>query len=120
MPVKTLEKDNFIYIAYRRKTGKDFMDFKNVIDSFIKTDSRLRNVIVDLTKNMMITESEINVLCNVIKKNTGTSRTLYIIADKKTNDKLRSIRLTDAAGVMVFDNHLALFTALGKDYRFAP
>jgi hypothetical protein len=116
MPVKTLEKKEFIYIVYRRGGIIDFLDFRNAVDSSTKIPARRKNLIIDLSKNGPITESEINVLVLAMRKFMGTSLTLFVIAGQKTREKLQSTRLADAPGVRIFDDHPELFAALKKKH----
>ena len=92
MPVREIEKPDFIYLAYRKRGFAEFIEFKDSIESAIKKGKE-RDIIVDLSQDYMITEEEIELLAKVIGNFHGTSRHLRVIANNSTKQKLETMNL---------------------------
>lgn len=56
MPLEKIEKPGFVYIAYRRKDHNDFDAFKTTLEASIKQDLTIENIVIDLTRDKMLTD----------------------------------------------------------------
>ncbi len=105
MPVKSLEKPGFEYVAYRRESPKDYMDFKTELFRYAKDKKDSRDIVVDATKADVLNEAEIELLLRVLRELRGTKRTLRLIMSKPIFRKLESSNLFHAPNVAGYDNH---------------
>jgi prephenate dehydratase len=114
MPVKSIEKEGFAYIAYRREGTKDYMDFKAEVEAHVKKDGGSNDIVLDLTKSDSLTEDEMGVLAEVLGSFRGTKRALRLILSKPIHDKLDSQNFFKANNLSAYDNHASFLEFLKK------
>jgi len=114
MPIKSIEKETFTYLVYKRESLHDYMEFKDELDRFVKTKDSKKDVVVDFTKSDSITEGEAGLLANVLKKFMGTKRTLRLIVTKPIQEKLNSQNLFMSDNLMIFNSHKLFLEFLEK------
>lgn len=119
MPLEKIEKPGFVYIAYRRNNIKDFSIFKTALETSLKQDQNLHDIIIDLTRDKMLTEGEIALIATVIKKIQGTARNLRIIACEEIRQKLESTNLLKIQNITAYTNHEALLEDMNKSRQNA-
>jgi anti-anti-sigma regulatory factor len=115
MPLEKLDKTGFVYIAYRREHMKDFEQFKFALEETLKQDKTIRDIIIDLTKDKMLTEGEVALIAKVIQKLQGTSRRLRIIANPEIAAKLESTNLLKIKNIFAYTHHELLLADLNKN-----
>lgn len=115
MPLEKIEKPGFVYIAYRRKDHNDFDAFKTTLEALKKQDLTIENIVIDLTRDKMLTEGEIALIAKTIQKLQGTSCSLRIIASAEIAEKLESTNLLKIKNIFVYTNHEALLEDLNKN-----
>jgi hypothetical protein len=101
------EKKGFVYIAYHRHGILDCMELKDTIDKLVEWDQR--DIVVDLTENIMISEGETAALARAVKNLCGTNRKLRLITGDHIRTKLKTTRLSDVGKVMAFETSDSLF-----------
>lgn len=112
--MKVLKKPGFYYVAYNRTEIDDFVIFRTMLETLSKTDTMDRDIIVDLTKDSSVTDGELMVLANVIKRFLGTKRTLRIVANEQTRTKFDTTNLFRAGNVEIYADHIALLETLSR------
>jgi hypothetical protein len=111
MPVRKIEKPDFIYLAYRRRSFAEFIELKNAIESAMK-EAKERDIIIDLSQDYMITEEEMELLMKVLSQFRGTSRHLKIIANNSTKQKLETMNAFKTGNIFIYENPLLAFNSL--------
>jgi hypothetical protein len=111
MPVRKIEKPDFIYLAYRRSGLAEFIDLKNAIESAMK-EAKERDIIIDLSQDYMIAEEEMELLMKVLRQISGTSRHLKIIANNSTKQKLETMNVFKTGNIFIYENPLLAFNSL--------
>jgi hypothetical protein len=114
MPLEKLEKRGFVYIAYRRDHIKDFDKFRGALKEALKADKNMHDIVVDLTRDIMLTEGEVALLAAIIKELQGTTRHLRIIANEAIDKKLASTNLLKIENIIVYINHEQLLKDLNN------
>lgn len=110
MPFKILEKDSFVYIAYKRDKSDDFTVYRDSLEQFSKDDSR--DIVVDFTCSEILTEGEMGVIVTVLKHMQGTSRQLRIIAPSDLYDRFELRNLHKANNILLYKNHQTLLQSI--------
>ena len=110
MPIKKLEKEDFVYLAFRRDGAGDRYEFRRELDSLVQCDDR--DIIVDLTAETSVTESGVALLAGVVKQLQGTSRSLRIIAPRAIYKRLENHNLGKAGNVSLYNDHAELLERL--------
>jgi hypothetical protein len=110
MPFKVLEKETFVYIAYKRDKSSDFNVYRNALEQFSKDDTR--DIVVDFTRSEIVTEGEIAVLVMVLKQIQGTSRQLRIIAPSDLYNRFELRNLHKANNILLYNNHQTLLQSI--------
>jgi hypothetical protein len=117
MPLKILKKSGFYYVAYFRKDIHDFIEFRTILETFSKSHTMDQDIVIDLTIDNSMTDGEITVLANVIKRFQGSKRTLWIVTRDAIKSKLDGLNLFKAGNVMLFADHISLFESLNHNPR---
>ncbi len=117
MPLKILKKPGFYYVAYNRKEIENFVEFRTMLETLSKPDTRDRDIIVDLTKGTLITDGEFAVLANVVKRFRDTKRTLRIVASDGTKARFDATNLFKAGNVEIHFHHISLFESLNRSHK---
>ncbi|MDD5673387.1 MAG: hypothetical protein PHC61_04435 [Chitinivibrionales bacterium] len=115
MSLEKIDNPGFVYIAYRRKDHTDFDVFKSTLDASIKQDQAIQNIVIDLTRDKMLTEGEIALIAKAIQRLQGTSRCLRIVACKEIARKLESTNLLIMKNIIAYLNHESLLQDLNKN-----
>ncbi|MGB7569137.1 MAG: hypothetical protein WBM07_14855 [Chitinivibrionales bacterium] len=105
MPVKLIKKPGFAYVAYCRKSPKDFVDFKSELFNFAKAKGNSDDIVVDITKSGSFNEGDIGVLVGVLQALHGTKRTLRLIMSPPIYKKMESINLFKVKNIVGYDNY---------------
>jgi hypothetical protein len=111
MPLLRIEKPGFLYLAYRMKSFADFVEFKKILEMSVK-ETKDRDLVVDLSKNYLITEEEVEELWNVLKRFYATGGYLRIIAHKSIKKKLEAMNIPALESIILYENCLLAFNAL--------
>ena len=114
MPLDKIEKPGFVYIAYRRKNNNDFDAFKTTLETLIKQDLTIENIVIDLTRDKMLVEGEIALIAKTLQRLQGTSCNLRIIAGGEIAEKLESTNLLRINNIFAYTNHKALLEDLNN------
>jgi anti-anti-sigma regulatory factor len=114
MPVKLIKKPGFAYVAYCRKSPKDFVDFKSELLNFAKAKENSDDIVVDITKSDSFNEGDIGVLAGVLQALHGTKQTLRLIMSPPIYKKMESINLLKAKNIVGYDNYKDLIVDLNK------
>ena len=112
MPVKSIKKKGFAYIAYCRVNDKDYLDFKTELLS--KAKENLDDIVVDVTKSGALNEAEIWVLIRVLQIFHGTKRTLRLIMSKSIYMKLEHTNFFKANNFVVYKSHKDFLADVNK------
>lgn len=104
MPLKSLEKPGYIYFAYCRNGFCDFLEFKRAVETMANKNGEQRDIIIDLTIAGPLTEWELSVLANIVKRFQGTNRYLKIIIDESKRAKIESTNILRAGNVSIHSN----------------
>lgn len=109
MPTQSLEKSGYIYIVYRRNEFRDFLEFRGTIEAIFRKINEEKNIIIDFSIVGTLSEWEISVLANIVKRFQGTNRWLKIIADETQKNKIESTNLLKAGNVSIHVSQNSLF-----------
>ena len=109
MPTQSLEKSGYVYIAYRRNGFRDFLEFKGTIEAIFRKTNEERDIIIDFSIVGTLSEWEISVLANIVKRFQGTNRWLKIIADESQKNKIESTNLHKAGNISIHVSMRSLF-----------
>ncbi len=116
MAIRKLEKDDFVYIVFRRSSMDDTREFEKMLNNLVKNDNR--DIIVDLTVETSLTESEIALIAGVAKQLQGTPRCLRIIATHGIYKRFDNNNLAKADNVVLYkyhEDHAELLEGLDKE-----
>ena len=114
MPLEKLQKSGFVYIVYRRDHPKDFDVFRDTLEDSVKQGQELHDIVIDLTKDKMLTEGEVGLIARALKKLQGTSRVLRIITSLEITQKLETTNLLKVPNIYAYTCHEALLAAMNK------
>jgi hypothetical protein len=108
MPVKSLEKPEYVYVAYCRNEFLDFIEFRRTIEAIVQKVDEQRDIIIDLTRAGNISEWELSVLANIVKRFQGTKRYLKIIVDESKKTKIESTNMLKAGNISIHTSFISL------------
>ena len=113
MPVISVQKQGFAYVAYKREGPKDYLDFKTELLNFAKTGNA-EDIVVDITKSGVFNEAEIGILAIVMRALHGTKRTLRLIMSRPIYKRLESTNLFKAENIAAYGNYKDFMLDINK------
>jgi hypothetical protein len=106
MPLKKIEKDELVYLVYRRDSHNDFEDLRKQLEIFTTdTTMVLKDIAIDFSASQRIYDGEMNCIIAVVKRFYGTNRHVRIVAQKSIVEKLKELRLTKAGNLLLYETH---------------
>jgi hypothetical protein len=104
MSIKTLTKDRFTFIAYKRENFGDYVELKKTVDG-LTSQEHTSDIAIDFTPCISILENEMAIIASTIKKLLPTKRCLHLITKEADLKKLRQNHIMSFENVKVYENH---------------
>ena len=109
MPLRILEKTNYIYIAYNRKSFRDFLELKRTVEEILQKIGEYRNIVIDFTISPPLTEWEASLISNIGNRFKETRRFLKIVADESKKVQIESTIISKSDNISFHTDPLSLF-----------
>jgi hypothetical protein len=113
MPIKTLAKDRFAFIAYKRENFSDFIELKKTVDGLISQE-HTSDIAIDFTPCISILENEMALIASTIKTLLTTKRCLRLIIKEADQKKLRANHMLSLGNVKAYENHGAFLGDINR------
>jgi hypothetical protein len=112
MPVRKITKENFTYIAFRRSHPGDTGVFKREMENIVSTCTS--DIIVDLSREPLVTDGEMAVLVRAAKALQETNRTLRVMVAPANSKRLEAKRLHNEGNIAFYNDYSALLKVMNS------
>jgi flagellar hook-associated protein FlgK len=113
MSIKTLAKDRFALIAYKRENFGDFVEFKKALDEIV-SQKQAMDIALDFTPCPTIMENEMALIASTIKSLLASHRCLRLIVNAASLKKLQQNHMLSMGNVKVYENHASFLSDINS------